>query len=434
MGIWNRECEQMSRADLRQLQLERLQAMVNRCYKNVKFYRKKFDEAGIAPDDIQSLDDLRRLPFTVKDDLRKAYPYEMFAVPLREIVRIHSSSGTTGHPTVVGYTRKDIATWSELCARMMTAVGVTRDDVVQISFGYGLFTGAFGLHQGAEQIGCSVIPASVGNTRRQVQILRDYKTTAIVCTPSYAMTLAEAMSDMDIDPKATNLRVGLFGSEPWSEKMREEIESRLFIRATDNYGLSEIIGPGVAGECSERRGHHLNEDHLLPEIVDPETGEPLGEGEEGELALTTLTKEGMPLIRYRTRDITTLDYSACGCGRTLVRMARVRRRSDDMLIVRGVNVYPQQIEHILLEAEGTLPHYQIVVERKGTLDEMEVLVEVSEEMFADEMKRLHALQRKIEAELYTALGISVKIRLVEPKTLERSEGKSTRVIDKRTIT
>ena len=314
MPIWNADYETLSRDDMAQLQLERLQRTVNRAYKNVAFYRGKFDELGISPEDIQSLDDLRKLPFTTKDDLRNAYPYGMFAVPLREVVRIHASSGTTGQATVVGYTRNDLHTWSMLCARFMSAVGVTRDDVIQIAFGYGLFTGAFGLHQGAELIGASVIPTSVGNTKRQVQIIRDYKTTALVCTPSYALTIAEALAEAKVDPKSTNLKVGLFGSEPWSERMREEIEAKMFIKATDNYGLSEVIGPGVSGECLERAGQHVAEDHFFPEIIDPETGAPLPYGSEGELVLTTLTKEALPLLRYRTRDLTTLTEEPCACG------------------------------------------------------------------------------------------------------------------------
>jgi phenylacetate-CoA ligase len=431
MTVFKPEYETMKREDLRQVQLERLQSTVTRCYRNVKFYRKKFDELGLLPEDITSLDDLQKLPFTVKDDLRKAYPYEMFSVPLREIVRIHSSSGTTGHPTVVGYTARDLRTWSELCARMMSAVGVTKDDVIQIAFGYGLFTGAFGLHQGAEVIGASVIPTSVGNTRRQILILRDYKTSALVCTPSYAITMAESMEEQGVDPKSTNLKVGLFGSEPWSESMRAQIEERLFIKATDNYGLSEIMGPGVAGECLERCGHHIAEDHFLPEIIDPETGAPAPEGGEGELVISTLTKEGLPLLRYRTRDITRLHYEPCACGRTLVRMERVRRRSDDMLIIRGVNVYPQQIEHVLLGIEGAQPHYLIVVDRKGAMDQLEVQVEVHENLFQDEMKQMHELKNRIQSELGSTLGISVKVKLVEPKTLERSEGKVKRVVDNR---
>ena len=354
-------------------------------------------------------------------------------MPLREIVRIHSSSGTTGHPTVVGYTARDLRTWSELCARMMTAVGVTRDDVIQIAFGYGLFTGAFGLHQGAELIGASVIPTSVGNTRRQILILRDYKTSALVCTPSYALTVAEAMEDMGVNPQSTHLKVGLFGSEPWSENMREQIEARLGLKATDNYGLSEVMGPGVAGECLDHCGHHIAEDHFLPEIIDPETGEAMPAGQEGELVLTTLTKEGLPLIRYRTRDLTRLHYEKCACGRTLVRMDRVKRRSDDMLIIRGVNVYPQQIEHVLLGIEGTQPHYMIVVDRKGALDTLEVWVEVHETLFRDEMKQMNEMRNRIEGELTSALGVSVKVKLVEPRSLERSDGKVKRVVDKRPL-
>ncbi len=425
------DAETMNRDDLQQLQLERLQSTVRRCYKNVSFYRAKFDAMSLTPDDIQSLDDVSKLPFTVKDDLRNSYPYGMFAVPLREVVRIHSSSGTTGHPTVVGYTKNDLRSWSELCSRMMTAVGVTRDDVIQISFGYGLFTGAFGLHQGAELIGTSVIPISVGNTRRQVQIMRDYKTTALVCTPSYSLTIAEMMEEMGVDPKTISLKVGLFGSEPWSEKMRDEIESRLYIKATDNYGLSEVMGPGVAGECLEKSGHHIAEDHFLPEIIDPETGRTLPPGSEGELVFTTLTKEALPLLRYRTHDITSLHYEKCSCGRTLVRMDRVKHRSDDMLIIRGVNVYPQQIEHVLLGIKGITPHYMIYVDRINNKDVMEIWVEVSDAMFMDEMKKMHEFTRRIESEIHSFTGVSAKIKLVEPKTIERSEGKSKRVVDKR---
>jgi phenylacetate-CoA ligase len=355
----------------------------------------------------------------------------MFAVPLREVVRIHSSSGTTGKPTVVGYTRNDIQIWSDLVARFLTAGGVTKDDVVQIAFGYGLFTGGFGLHYGAERIGASVIPVSAGNTQRQIMIMQDFRTTALVCTPTYALFLAEAMAEMKVDPQSIALRVGLFGSEPWSENMRREIEGKLSLLATDNYGLSEVIGPGVAGECERKNGLHLFEDHFYPEIVDPETGEVLPYDEEGELVLTTLTKEAFPLIRYRTGDISRLNPTPCRCGRTSIRMARVSGRTDDMLIIRGVNVYPSQIEQILLEIDGTEPHYQIIVDRTGALDELEVQVEVGEGLFFDEMKKQRQLVEEIEEKLRSALSLSAKVKLVEPKTITRYEGKAKRVLDRR---
>ena len=377
MQIWEPTYECMPREELEQLQLERLQATLNRVYKNVTCYRNKFNEIGLVPEDVRSLSDLQKLPFTTKEDLRLNYPYGMFAVPLREVVRIHSSSGTTGKPTVVGYTRHDIRTWSNLVARFMTAAGVTHDDVVQIAFGYGLFTGAFGLHYGAEAIGASVIPMSAGNTEKQIMIMQDYRTTVLVCTPSYAITIADRMEKMGIDPKSLSLKVGLFGAEPWSEAMRKEIESRLFISATDNYGLSEIIGPGVAGDCEQKCGMHIFEDAFLPEIIDPETGAVLPPGSVGELVLTTLTKEAFPMIRYRTRDITSLDYAPCACGRTMVRMKKTMGRSDDMLIIKGVNVFPSQIEEILFAVEGCEPHYQLVVDRQGAMDVLEVRIEVT---------------------------------------------------------
>ncbi|MDH7498920.1 MAG: phenylacetate--CoA ligase [candidate division NC10 bacterium] len=431
MRMWQPEFESMGREEMARLQLKRLQAVLYRVHQKVPFYRQAFERQGLLPGDIQSLEDLRKLPFTTKADLRDSYPYGMFAVPLREVVRIHSSSGTTGKPTVVGYTRNDLLNWSDLVARFLTSGGVTREDVVQISFGYGLFTGGFGLHYGAERIGASVIPVSAGNTRRQIMIMQDFKTTALVCTPTYALYLAEVMSEMGVDPRSLSLRVGLFGSEPWSESMRQQIEERLGILATDNYGLSEIIGPGVAGECEIKEGLHLFEDHFIPEIIDPSTQEVLPYGQEGELVLTTLTKEAFPLIRYRTGDITSLNPAPCRCGRTLVRMARVSGRTDDMLIIRGVNVYPSQIEQILLEIDGTLPHYQIIVDRKGALDDLEVLVEVSETIFFDEMKRQREVVERIEERLRSNLGVSAKVKLVEPKAVERFEGKARRVVDKR---
>jgi phenylacetate-CoA ligase len=431
MAIWDVTHECMPREELEQLQLERLQATLNRVYKNVTCYHNKFNELGIVPEDIQSFSDLAKLPFTMKDDLRLNYPYGMFAVPLREVVRIHSSSGTTGKPTVVGYTKNDIKTWSNLVSRFMTAAGVSHDDVVQIAFGYGMFTGAFGLHYGAETIGASVIPMSAGNTEKQIMIMQDYKSTVLVCTPSYAITLADRIEQMGIDSKCLSLKVGLFGGEPWSESMRREIEARLHISATDNYGLSEIIGPGVAGECQCKQGMHLFEDAFIPEIINPDTGALLPPGSVGELVLTTLTKEAFPMVRYRTRDITSLDYSACDCGRTLVRMKKTMGRSDDMLIIKGVNVFPSQIEEVLVAIEGCEPHYQLVLERKGALDVLEVHIEVTEHIFFDEMKMQKAFLEKIEKKIESVLGVGVTVKLVEPKSIRRHEGKAERVIDNR---
>jgi phenylacetate-CoA ligase len=432
MEIWEATYECMPREELEQLQLERLQATLNRAYKNVTCYRNKYNEQGIVPEDIQSLADLAKLPFTTKEDLRLNYPYGMFAVPLREVVRIHSSSGTTGKPTVVGYTKNDIRTWSNLVARFMVAAGVTHDDVVQIAFGYGMFTGAFGLHYGAETLGASVIPMSAGNTEKQIMIMQDYKTTTLVCTPSYAITLADRVERMGIDPKGLSLKVGLFGGEPWSEAMRREIESRLSISATDNYGLSEVIGPGVAGECRHKCGMHIFEDCFIPEIIDPDTGLTLPPGSVGELVLTTLTKEAFPMIRYRTRDITSLDYSPCACGRTLVRMKKTMGRSDDMLIIKGVNVFPSQIEEVLLAIEGCEPHYQLVIDRKGAMDILEVHIEVTENIFFDEMKMQRAFLEKIEKRIESVLGVGVTVKLIEPNSIPRHEGKAARVIDNRT--
>jgi len=431
--IWNPAVETMPREDLEQLQLERLQATLNRAHRNVRFYRNRFEQMGIEPGDIRTREDLRKIPFTTKEDLRNNYPYGMFAVPLREVVRIHSSTGTTGKPTVVGYTANDLDAWSEVVARIMTAAGVTRDDVVQIAFGYGLFTGGFGLHYGSEKIGASVIPISSGNTRRQLMIMEDYRTTALVCTPSYAMFLTEIMEESGIDPERLSLRYGLFGSEPWSERIRGEIESKMGIIATDNYGLSEVMGPGVAGECLERSGLHLNEDHFIPEIIDPETGETLPFGEKGELVLTTVTREAMPLIRYRTRDVTRLYLDGCPCGRTLIKMEKVSGRTDDMIIYKGVNIYPSQVEEVLFEFEGVTPHYQIRLSREGALDTMEILVEVGEGIFFDEMKKQKEMVEQINDALRSSLGVSAKVRLVEPRTLERFEGKARRVVDEREI-
>ena len=430
---WEQDKECMSRADLEQLQLERLQSTLYRVATHVPFYRRKFRELNIDPDGFRSLEELQTLPFTTKDDLRNNYPYGLFAVPLRDIVRVHSSSGTTGTATVVGYTKNDIKNWSNLTARVLTGAGVGNEDVVQIAFGYGLFTGGFGLHYGAERVGASVIPISSGNTKRQIQIMQDFKTTALICTPSYALLLADTMLEMDININALDLRYGLFGGEPWSEGMRNEIQNKLNIIATDNYGLSEVMGPGVAGECQERNGLHISEDHFLIEIINPDTLEPVKPGETGEIVLTTLTKEGFPVIRYRTRDLTRLIEEPCPCGRTMRRMERVLGRTDDMLIIKGVNVYPMQIEAILFDIKGTEPHYQIIVEREGRLDRVTVMVEVVETIFFDQMKKQRQLVDLIKSRLASELGISVDVKLVEEKSLERFEGKAVRVIDKRKL-
>jgi phenylacetate-CoA ligase len=430
---WEGEKECINREALKQLQLERLQSTVLRVYMNVPFYRKKFDELRIDPDAFRSLGDLRKLPFTSKDDLRMSYPYGMFAVPLREVVRVQASSGTTGMPTAVGYTRNDIKNWSNLAARILVAGGVTQNDIVQIAFDYGLFTGALGLHYGAERVGASVIPISGVNTRRQVKIMQDFKTTALMCTPSYALSIADTIMEMGINVNSLSLKYGLFGAEPWSESMRHELQEKLKIVATDNYGLSEVMSPGVAGECSERNGLHINEDHFLVEVVDPETLEPLPEGKTGELVITTLTKEAFPVIRFRTRDLTSLITEPCICGRTFVRMNKVMGRTDDMIKIRGITVFPSQIESVLFEIEGTEPHYQIILERKAAVDVMTVLVEVSESIFFDQVRKQKDFIERIKARLASEIGISVEVKPVEKQTLERAEGKAKRVVDKRAL-
>jgi phenylacetate-CoA ligase len=430
---WQKEQECMSRSDLQALQLERLQTTLKRVGTNVPFYRNKFNELHLNPDKLNSLDGIRDYPFTLKQDLRDNYPYGLFAVPLRDVVRVHSSSGTTGMATVVGYSKNDIVLWSNLVARILCGAGVTPDDVIQIAFGYGLFTGGFGLHYGAERLGASVIPISAGNTKRQIQIMQDFKTTALVCTPSYALKMADVMMDMGINPNGLSLRYGLFGAEPWSEAMRQEINERLGIRATDNYGLSEVMGPGVAGECAECNGLHVNEDHFLIEILDPDTLEPVKPGEVGELVITTLTKEAFPVIRYRTRDLTRLLPEPCPCGRTFARVSRMMGRSDDMLIIKGVNVFPTQIEAVLFEIEGTEPHYRLIVERENNEDKLTVMVEVVESIFFDEMKKQRAFVDSIKKRMASELGIGVNIQLVEERTLERFNGKGARVIDKREL-
>lgn len=430
---WNTPVETMAAAEMQQLQGTRLKAQVERMYRQVPFYRERMQQYGLLPGDIESLADISQLPFTTKQDMRDNYPYGLFAVPPSEIIRIHASSGTTGKPTVVGYTQRDLGIWSEVMARTLTAAGVNRQSFLQVAYGYGLFTGGLGIHYGAELVGASVIPISSGNTSRQIALLCDFGTTALACTPSYALHLAEAMRDMGIDPAQTALKTGIFGAEPWTEEMRQEIERQLGIKAIDIYGLSEIIGPGVACECAMQDGMHINEDHFYPEVIDPQSGAVLPPGEKGELVLTTLTKEGMPMLRYRTRDLVVLDRTPCRCGRTLVRMSKVLGRSDDMLIIRGVNIFPSQVESVLLQLGQVSPHYQLEVDRIGQLDRLTVLVEVTEELLSDEVRQLAALERRIQAELASVLKISAQVRLVEPRTLERSEGKAKRVIDRRNL-
>jgi phenylacetate-CoA ligase len=431
---WDDELETLPREALEALQLKRLVATAERVYATVPFYKKKFDQAGIRPGDIKSLKDLRHLPFTAKTDLRDNYPFGLFAVPMEQVVRIHASSGTTGKQTVVGYTRRDINTWADLMARSLAAAGAHKNDIIHNAYGYGLFTGGLGVHYGAERLGASVIPISGGNSKRQIIIMQDFGSTVLTCTPSYALFLAETAEEMGVDFKSMKLRVGIFGAEPWSEKMRDEIERKLGIDAIDIYGLSEVMGPGVSIECIEaKRGLHVFEDHFIPEIINPQTGEVLPYGEKGELVFTTITKEAFPLIRYRTRDISVLYPQPCKCGRTHARMERVSGRSDDMLIIRGVNVFPSQLESVLMNVEGVEPHYLLIVDRQGNLDTLEVQVEVNEKGFFDEIKNLQVLGKKIENDIKDLLGVTAAVKLVEPKTIQRSEGKAQRVIDKRKI-
>ena len=432
--IYNEEYETMPREALESIQLRRLQTTVARVYNTVPFYKKRFDEVGIKVDDVGSLADLRRLPFTYKDNLRDNYPFGMFTVPMDDVVRIHASSGTTGKPTVVGYTARDIQTWSELMARTLMAGGATRGDMIHNAYGYGLFTGGLGFHYGAEELGASVIPISGGNTKRQVMIMTDFGPTILTCTPSYALLIAEVAEEMGVDFREFNFKAGIFGAEPWSEQMREEIERKLNIKAMDIYGLSEIIGPGVSVECIEaQNGLHIFEDHFIPEIIDPDTEEVLPYGTLGELVFTTITKEAFPVIRYRTRDISVLYPEPCHCGRTMVRMGRVQGRSDDMLIIRGVNVFPSQIESVIMEIDGIEPHYQLEVAREGRLDTLTVKVEVNEKVFSDEVKNLQNMERKLENNIKEMLSVSAEVKLVEPKSIQRTEGKAVRVIDKRKI-
>ena len=430
--IWNETKECMSRDEMTALQSARLVKTVDRVYHNVEFYRKKMQAVGLEPGDIKDIEDLKKLPFTTKADLRDNYPFGLFAVPNNQIVRIHASSGTTGKATVVGYTRKDLDIWSECVARAMTMAGVGRDDIIQIAYGYGLFTGGLGAHAGAEKIGATVVPMSTGNTKKLTTMMKDFGATAIACTPSYLMHIAEVLEEENAigDIK---LKAAICGAEPWTDNMRNTIEAKLGIKAYDIYGLSEIMGPGVACDCQYHRGLHVYEDHFVPEVLDTETLEPLGEDEVGELAFTTITKEGIPLIRYRTRDLTSISRGKCDCGRTLCRLSRFKGRSDDMLIIRGVNVFPSQIEAALLEMSGTTPYYMMIVDRVNNLDTLEVQVELDEKTFSDEMANLDAYAKKIGHVIQQAIGLAAKITLVEPKSIERSMGKAVHVIDKRKL-
>lgn len=433
MAIWNKDIETMPREKLEELQLKRLQETVNRVYENVKPYREKMDKAGIKPDDIKTLDDLSKLPFTVKQDLRDNYPYGMFAVPMEQVTEIHASSGTTGKQTVVGLTEKDVDIWAEIAARALSAMGVDKNSVVQTSYGFGLFTGGFGAHYGARKIGAVAIPTSSGNSKRQINIMKDFGSTFLCCTPSYALSLSETLVDMGFTKDDIKLQGGAFGAEPWTEEIRQEIQEKLGINAYDIYGLSEIMGPGVGYECADQSGMHINEDHFIVEVIDPETGEVVPDGSMGEIVFTCITKEALPLIRYRTRDIATINKGMCRCGRTFARMSKPMGRSDDMLIIRGVNVFPSQIEEVLMKTEGVAPHYHIIVDRINNKDMLDVLVEVSNKDLTDEIKSLEALSKKVSAEILSVLGIKANIKLVEPKTIARSEGKSVRVIDKRQL-
>lgn len=430
--IWNQERESLADGKKRALQGNLLKTLARRVYSSIPFYKKRMDEMGIQPKTISSISDIEKLPFTTKEDLRDNYPFGMFAVPMEKVSEVHTSSGTTGKPVIGGYTQGDIDVWSEVMARCLSASGTTEHDMVQNAYGYGLFTGGLGVHYGARRIGAAVVPISGGNTRRQIMILQDFKSSILTCTPSYSLYLAEVGEQMGVDFKKIPLKAGNFGAEPWSNNIRKEIERRLSLLALDIYGLTEIIGPGVGNECRYKCGIHICDDHFYPEIIDPETTEVLPPGEAGELVITTLTREATPLLRYRTRDITKLIPGRCECGRTSVRMERIMGRTDDMLIIRGVNVFPSQIEEVLVNIEGIEPHYQIVIDRVGALDELEVHVEMNERLISDEIKGLEVVERKIKNDIESVLGIKVGLKLVEPKTIARSEGKAKRVIDKRT--
>ena len=431
--IWNKEAECMSAEEIKELQLQRLQAVVKRAYENVPYYKKRFDELNIKPEDIETLEDIEKLPFTTKTDLRAAYPFGMFAVPIEDIVEVHTTSGTTGKPTVSGYTKGDLDLWGEVIARALTMTGARKKDKIQNSYGYGLFTGGMGIHYGAQKIGATMIPISAGNTKRQIEIMQDFDTDIISCTPSYGLYLAEVAANDGIDTEKLKLRAGCFGAEMWTEEMRDQLEKRLHISAHNIYGLTEIIGPGVAMECEAKNGLHIFEDHFYPEIINPDSLKTVPEGEKGELVLTTLTREGMPVIRFRTKDITALRRGKCSCGRTQVKMDRITGRSDDMLKIRGVIVFPSQIEKALLKIEGLEPNYQIIVTRPQQLDELEVQVETSPALFSDEVRHIEDVKRNIESRIHSEIGLRVNVNLVEPKSLPRSEGKAVRVIDKRNM-
>ncbi len=433
MKYWNEEIECMPRDELKKLQFEKLKVMLNRIYNNVPFYRAKFEQIEAVPEDIKSFDDFQKLPFTVKTDLRDNYPDKLRACEKKDVYRIHASSGTTGKPTVVVYTRNDVEMWADCVARALTMAGITNNDIVQVSYGYGLFTGGLGAHYGAEKLGAAVVPTSSGNTKRQLMLMEDLEVNALCCTPSYALMLSEAFEEKGVDTKKLPLRAGVFGAEPWTEGMRSELERRLNIDALNIYGLSEISGPGVAMECLAKNGMHIAEDNFIAEIINPETGEVLPDGSIGELVFTTITKEGMPLLRYRTRDLTRLITEKCSCGRTHARIDRIMGRSDDMLIIRGVNVFPSQVESVLLDLGETSPYYHLVVDREDNRDSLEIQVEVSDQLFSSEVRGLEQLRAKIKKEIENTLGISVKVSLVEPKTLARSEGKAVRVTDKRVL-
>jgi len=432
--IWNKEMECMDLENLKNTQAERLKKITEYAYKNCSFYKKKMDKHGVNPEDVKGVDDIQKLPITTKNDMRDSYPFQLFSAPIKEVSEIHVSSGTTGNFTVVGYTKEDIKLWAEVMARALGCAGAEPGDMIQIAYGYGLFTGGLGFHYGALEMGLTVLPASSGQTKRQLKLMNDFKPKILACTPSYCLYMAEEAKEMGLDPKKSSWEIGSFGAEPWSESMRKEIESTWNMLATDVYGLSEIIGPGVAHECQHKKGLHIFSDVFYPEVIDPKTGKHVKKGEKGELVITTLTKRAIPLLRYCTRDIVSISYEKCQCGRTSPRISKIVGRTDDMIIVRGINVFPSQIEHVLLGIEGIHPHYQLVVDRKaGELDELEVIVEVEEKIFSDEMKALRSLEEKIKKEIESILGVFVRVKLVEPKTIERSEGKAKRVIDKRVL-
>lgn len=432
--IWEEKIECMPLADLKNLQSERLKELVSYVYKNNPVYKRKFNMTGITPSDIRTIDDISKLPFTVKDDMRDNYPFGMFSMPSEDLAEIHVSSGTTGNPTVVGYSKEDLKLWSTVMARALCCAGALPKDKIQIAYGYGLFTGGLGMHYGALEMGLTIIPTSSGQTKRQLKLMQDFRPRVLACTPSYALYMLEDAAEMKIDPAKSSWEIGIFGAEPWSDSMRNEIEDRWSMLATDVYGLSEIIGPGVAQECAHKNGLHVFSDVFYPEIIDPETGKIVPEGTAGELVITTLTKKGIPLLRYRTRDIVSMTNKKCICGRTSPRISKIKGRTDDMIIVRGINVFPSQIEHVLLSVEGVQPHYQIIVDRKaGRLDEIEIHVEVEEKIFSDEMKKLQDMERRIQKELESILSIFAKVKLVEPRSIPRSEGKAKRIVDKRSL-